>query len=99
MEAFEQQEELPSSLFSSATRIVFIIFRSAISKSFWQRMEDGGRKSFRREELKEEFICRSRADFWFLIWRDSAGSQNAGLTILRISTIIFSVLQSSMVAY
>ena len=30
---------------------------------------------------------------------DSAGSQNAGLTILRISTIIFSVLQSSMVAY
>ena len=30
---------------------------------FWQRMEDGGRKSFRREELKEEFYLPKQGGF------------------------------------
>lgn len=30
---------------------------------FWKRMEDGGRKSFRREELKEEFYLPKQSGF------------------------------------
>ena len=30
---------------------------------FWQRMEDGGRKSFRREELSPEYYLEKRGGF------------------------------------
>ena len=32
-------------------------------KEFWKRMEDGGRKSFRREELDEEFYLSGKNGF------------------------------------
>lgn len=37
---------------------------------FWQRMEEGGRKSFRREELNPEFYLEKRVVFLSLIWME-----------------------------
>ena len=63
MEAFEQQGGIAFFLifFSHADRFYYLPFRDL--KSFWQRMEDGGRKSFRREELKEEFYLPKQGGF------------------------------------
>ena len=47
--------------FSHADRFYYLPFRDLMV--FWKRMEDGGRKSFRREELKEEFYLPKQSGF------------------------------------
>ena len=63
MEAFEQQGGIAFFLifFSHADRFYYLPFRDLML--FWKRMEDGGRKSFRREELKEEFYLPKQSGF------------------------------------
>ena len=63
MEAFEQQGGIAFFLifFSHADRFCYLPFRDFMV--FWKRMEDGGRKSFRREELKEEFYLPKQSGF------------------------------------
>ena len=63
MEAFEQQGGIAFFLifFSHADRFYYLPFRDLMV--FWKRMEDGGRKSFRREELKEEFYLPKQSGF------------------------------------
>ena len=47
----------------SYTRLGSLTDINSDLKNFWQRMEDGGRKSFRREELKEEFYLPKQGGF------------------------------------
>ncbi len=63
MEAFEQQGGIAFFLifFSHADCFYYLPFRDL--RSFWKRMEDGGRKSFRREELREEFYLPKQNGF------------------------------------
>ena len=63
MNAFEQQGGIAFFLifFSHADRFYYLPFRDLML--FWKRMEDGGRKSFRREELKEEFYLPKQSGF------------------------------------
>ena len=63
MEAFEQQGGIAFFLifFSHADRFYYLPFRDLMV--FWKRMENGGRKSFRREELKEEFYLPKQSGF------------------------------------
>lgn len=55
MEDFEKQDGIAFFLlfFSQLNLFYYLPFRQL--KYFWQRMEEGGRKSFRREELDPEF--------------------------------------------
>ena len=55
MEAFEKQGGVAFFLifFSHENLFYYLTLRELLG--FWKRMEDGGRKSFRREELAQEF--------------------------------------------
>ena len=44
--------------FTGTDDLYYLTFR--LLKSFWQRMEDGGRKSFRREELDPRFYLHQK---------------------------------------
>ena len=63
--------------FSHADRFYYLPFRDLMV--FWKRMEDGGRKSFRREELKEELrkelLDETRAEVVKLLGQYAAGSR------------------------
>lgn len=63
MEAFEQQGGIAFFLifFSHTDCFYYLPFRDLMV--FWKRMEDGGRKSFRREELKKEFYLPKQSGF------------------------------------
>ncbi len=56
MENFEQQGGISFFLISFTHRDEFYYLRFETLKSFWQRAKDGGRKSFRYEELDPSFI-------------------------------------------
>lgn len=60
MQAFEAQKGVAFILifFSHENRFYYLTLRKLLT--FWKRMEDGGRKSFRREELEEAFYLPSR---------------------------------------
>ena len=70
MEAFEQQ---------GGIAIVFIIFRSAISKASGSVWKMAGARVFEEKNSKRNSICRSRADFWFLIWRGFSRISKCGI--------------------
>lgn len=55
MQEFERQQGVAFFLifYSHLDLLYYLPLRELLA--FWKRMEDGGRKSFRREELKEEF--------------------------------------------
>ena len=55
MEDFEKQNGVAFFLifFSHLNEFYYLTFRELMG--FWKRMEEGGRKSFRKEELTEEF--------------------------------------------
>ena len=55
MEAFEQQGGIAFLLihYTKKDRLFYVRFQKI--KEFWSRMEQGGRKSFRFEELEEEY--------------------------------------------
>lgn len=92
MEAFEQQGGIAFFLifFSHADRFYYLPFRDL--KSFWQRMEDGGRKSFLKRRTQRGILSAEAGRIsGSLFGGDSAGSQNAGLTILRtqLESLVF----------
>lgn len=61
MENFEKQGGISFFLISYTHRDVFYYLRFCKLMEFWKRAEDGGRKSFRYEELEPEyFLSRGR---------------------------------------
>lgn len=56
MENFEKQGGIAFFLISFTHRDKFYYLRYAKLLEFWQRAKEGGRKSFRIEELEEEFF-------------------------------------------
>ena len=60
MEGFEQQGGISFLLifFSSTDQFYYLTFREL--KVFWERRENGGRKSFTQEELNPDFYLHAR---------------------------------------
>lgn len=56
MESFERQGGIAFFLISFTHRDEFYYLRLSSLKHFWQRAKEGGRKSFRYEELETEFF-------------------------------------------
>lgn len=56
MENFEKQGGVAFFLINYTKKDEFYYLRFEKLKEFWQRAEDGGRKSFRYEELEPEFF-------------------------------------------
>ena len=96
MEAFEQQGGIAFFLifFSHADRFYYLPFRDLEAHGEWRTQKFPKRRTERRV-LSAEAERISGA----ISGRNPAGSQNAGLTSMEISTIIVSVLHSNMVAY
>ena len=63
MEKFERQGGIAFFLIYFSADNVFYYLTLRKLKEFWKRMEDGGRKSFRREELDEEFYLFGKNGF------------------------------------
>ena len=63
MKSFEEQKGIAFFLlfFSSTGEFYYMTFRQLMS--FWKRMEEGGRKSFRKEELEEGFYLPEHTGF------------------------------------
>lgn len=63
MRAFEQQGGIAFFLlFFSHENLFYYLSLPALLK-FWKRMEEGGRKSFRRDELSPEFYLEKKSGF------------------------------------
>ncbi len=60
MENFEKQGGIAFILISFTKRDEFYYLQFSLLKKFWQRKEDGGRKSFRYDELNTEFFLKSK---------------------------------------
>lgn len=71
MNAFEQQGGIAFFLifFSHADLFYYLPLRDLMK--FWNRMQSGGRKSFRREELNSIYYLQKKMDFLFPIWMES----------------------------
>lgn len=63
MENFEKQRGISFILISYTKRDEFYYLRFSLLKKFWQRKEEGGRKSFRYEELDPEFFLEHKGGF------------------------------------
>ena len=63
MKEFEEQGGISFIIlyWKSENEIVYLPFEKLYE--FWKRMEEGGRKSFRREELDEEFYLPAKGGF------------------------------------
>lgn len=63
MEEFERQKGIAFFLiyFSADQRFYYLPLRKLLT--FWKRMENGGRKSFRRDELDDSFYLPSRSGY------------------------------------
>ncbi len=59
MENFEKQGGIAFFLILYSAREEFYYLRFVKLLEFWKRMQNGGRKSFRYEELEPDFIFRS----------------------------------------
>ena len=59
MQNFEKQGGVAFFLILYSARDEFYYLRFAKLLEFWQRMREGGRKSFRYEELEQDFIFKS----------------------------------------
>ena len=60
MEKFEQQQGIAFLLIHYTKRDVYYYVRCEELVSFWNRAESGGRKSFRIEELQEDYFFRPK---------------------------------------
>lgn len=60
MENFEKQGGIAFILISFTKRDEFYYLQFSLLKKFWQRKEDGGRKSFRYDELNTDFFLKSK---------------------------------------
>ena len=63
MEAFESQGGVAFFLIYYSKDDAFYYLPLADLLVFWKRMQDGGRKSFRREELKENYYLQHKSGF------------------------------------
>lgn len=63
MEAFEQQGGVAFFLIFYSSEDLFYYLPLRHLLVFWKRMEEGGRKSFRREELEECFYLKKKSGF------------------------------------
>ena len=63
MDEFEKQKGIAFFLIYFSADNVFYYLTLRKLKEFWKRMEDGGRKSFRREELDEKFYLSGKNGF------------------------------------
>ena len=72
MEEFEKQRGIAFFLIYFSADNIFYYLTLRKLREFWKRMEDGGRKSFRRDELDEEFYLPGKSGF--LLWRRSTCS-------------------------
>ena len=63
MDEFEKQKGIAFFLIYFSADNIFYYLTLRKLKEFWKRMEDGGRKSFRREELDEEFYLSGKNGF------------------------------------
>lgn len=64
MQAFEKQGGVAFFLifFSHENKFYYLTLRKLMQ--FWERMENGGRKSFRRDELEEEYYLNGKSGFF-----------------------------------
>ena len=100
MDEFEKQRGIAFFLIYFSADNVFLLSYLRKLKEFWKRMEDGGRKSFRREELDQEFYSfRKKWISGSLSGRNPERSAITGLTFGKVSYIIkFKFFCGSMVA-
>lgn len=63
MQAFEKQGGVAFFLifFSHENKFYYLTLRRLLE--FWKRMENGGRKSFRREELEDTYYLKNKSGF------------------------------------
>lgn len=59
MRDFEKQEGVSFLIIYFKSRDIYYYMRDAELEKFWKRAEDGGRKSFKVEELDENFFFKS----------------------------------------
>ena len=64
MGGFEKQDGVTFLLIYFTSHDVFYYLRYALLMEFWNRRENGGRKSFRMEELEEKFFFSSPNGLW-----------------------------------
>lgn len=60
MEEFEEQGGIAFFLLYYSAKDIFYYLRFKKLKEFWNRMKSGGKKSFRYEEIEQEYIIRSK---------------------------------------
>lgn len=63
MESFEKQKGIAFILISYTKRDAFYYLPFSLLKKFWKRKEEGGRKSFRYEELNPDFFLENKGGF------------------------------------
>lgn len=63
MENFEKQRGIAFILISYTKRDEFYYLPFSLLKKFWQRKEEGGRKSFRYDELNPDFFLAHKGGF------------------------------------
>lgn len=64
MRDFEKQEGIAFILIYFTKRDIYYYMRDEELERFWKRAEDGGRKSFRYDELDEEFFFKSTNGYY-----------------------------------
>ena len=63
MKEFEEQDGIAFLLIYFKAKDTFMYLPYAKLDRFWRRMEEGGRKSFRREELDEKYYLPKKSGF------------------------------------
>ena len=61
---FEKQDGIAFVLIYYTKRDIYYYMRDEELERFWKRAEDGGRKSFRFDELDEEFFFKSTNGYY-----------------------------------
>jgi len=64
MRDFEKQDGIAFVLIYFTKRDIYYYMRDEELEKFWKRAEDGGRKSFRFDELDEEFFFKSTNGYY-----------------------------------
>ena len=64
MRDFEAQEGIAFILIYFSKRDIYYYLRDCELEKFWKRAEEGGRKSFRYDELDEEYFFRSINNYY-----------------------------------
>lgn len=64
MRDFEKQDGIAFILIYFTKRDIYYYMRDEELERFWKRAEDGGRKSFRYDELDEEFFFKSTNGYY-----------------------------------